>query len=92
MVPSADQPTAYVCEQYACRQPVREVRTELFCHWSILGEVSDMLELMAVVLFFRGGLILYGLLEWRIPYRPNTVSKPRRWLDNLGLSVTNGIL
>jgi sterol desaturase/sphingolipid hydroxylase (fatty acid hydroxylase superfamily) len=42
--------------------------------------------------FFWGGLLLYGLLEWRIPYRPNTVSKPRRWLDNLGLSVANGII
>jgi uncharacterized protein len=25
MVPSADKPTAYVCEQYACRQPIQEV-------------------------------------------------------------------
>jgi len=25
MVPASDKPTAYVCEQYACRQPVQEV-------------------------------------------------------------------
>ena len=49
------------------------------------------LEMIRLV-FFWGGLALYGLLEWWIPYRPNTVSKPRRWLDNLGLSVSNGII
>jgi len=33
MVPAADKPTAYVCEQYACRQPVQEteeLRKSLF--------------------------------------------------------------
>jgi uncharacterized protein len=33
MVPASDKPTAYVCEQYACRQPVRkaeELRKVLF--------------------------------------------------------------
>ena len=33
MVPAAEKPTAYVCEQYACRQPVQEaeaLRKSLF--------------------------------------------------------------
>jgi uncharacterized protein len=25
MVPASDKPTAYVCDQYACRQPIQEV-------------------------------------------------------------------
>jgi sterol desaturase/sphingolipid hydroxylase (fatty acid hydroxylase superfamily) len=42
--------------------------------------------------FFWGGLALYALLERLIPYRPPTVPKARRWVDNIGLAVFNGAL
>ena len=52
-----------------------------------------MLGLKAVNLFFFwGGLAFYLLLEWLIPFRPSIVSKARRWLDNIGLAVFNGLL
>jgi sterol desaturase/sphingolipid hydroxylase (fatty acid hydroxylase superfamily) len=44
------------------------------------------------LVFFWGGLALYWLLERIFPYRPATVSKARRWLDNIGLAVFNGFL
>jgi sterol desaturase/sphingolipid hydroxylase (fatty acid hydroxylase superfamily) len=44
------------------------------------------------LVFFWGGLALYWLLERAFPYRPATVSKARRWLDNIGLAVFNGFL
>lgn len=52
-----------------------------------------MLELKTFNLaFFWGGLLLYALLERLIPYRAPTVSKARRWTDNIGLAVFNGLL
>jgi sterol desaturase/sphingolipid hydroxylase (fatty acid hydroxylase superfamily) len=52
-----------------------------------------MLELKAInLIFFWGGLAVYLLLERLIPYRPASVSKPKRWLDNIGLAVFNGLL
>ncbi|MCU0579861.1 MAG: sterol desaturase family protein [Desulfobacterota bacterium] len=52
-----------------------------------------MLELKTFnLIFFWGGLALYALLERLIPYRVPSVSKTRRWLDNIGLAVFNGIL
>jgi sterol desaturase/sphingolipid hydroxylase (fatty acid hydroxylase superfamily) len=52
-----------------------------------------MLELKVInLVFFWGGLALYLLLERLIPYRPASVSKPKRWLDNIGLAVFNGLL
>jgi sterol desaturase/sphingolipid hydroxylase (fatty acid hydroxylase superfamily) len=52
-----------------------------------------MLELKAVNLFFFwGGLAFYLLLERLIPFRLPSVSTARRWLDNIGLAVFNGLL
>lgn len=38
------------------------------------------------------GLGVFLVLELRAPYRPSTVSKPRRWRTNLSLTVVNGLL
>lgn len=44
------------------------------------------------LLFFFGVLLLMALLEILFPKRPLTVSKPVRWLNNLGLVFLNTIL
>jgi sterol desaturase/sphingolipid hydroxylase (fatty acid hydroxylase superfamily) len=36
-----------------------------------------------------GGIVLFLILELIIPYRENSVSKFRRWLNNLGLGIVN---
>ena len=39
-----------------------------------------------------GGILVFLLLELAIPYRPSTVSKPKRWAINIGMSLMNSIL
>jgi hypothetical protein len=41
---------------------------------------------------FIGGLIFFLILELIIPYRESSVSKLKRWLNNLGLAVFNSII
>jgi sterol desaturase/sphingolipid hydroxylase (fatty acid hydroxylase superfamily) len=41
---------------------------------------------------FAGGLLFFLILELLIPYRPSSVSKAGRWLNNLGLALFNTIL
>ncbi|MCJ7772839.1 MAG: sterol desaturase family protein [Desulfobacterales bacterium] len=43
-------------------------------------------------LLFVGGLVFFLILELIIPYRENSVSKTKRWLNNLGLTVFNSII
>jgi sterol desaturase/sphingolipid hydroxylase (fatty acid hydroxylase superfamily) len=40
---------------------------------------------------FWGGLVFFLGLELVIPYRPSSVSKFKRWLNNIGLAVFNSI-
>lgn len=48
-------------------------------------------ELIRAV-FFWGGLLFFLILELFIPYRPSSVSKIRRWFNNLGLAVFNSLI
>jgi sterol desaturase/sphingolipid hydroxylase (fatty acid hydroxylase superfamily) len=48
-------------------------------------------ELIRAVLFW-GGLFFFLILELLIPYRPGSIPKIRRWLNNLGLAVFNGLV
>jgi len=41
---------------------------------------------------FGGGLIFFLILELIIPYRDGSVSKFKRWLNNLGLTIVNSII
>ncbi|MBW2181066.1 MAG: sterol desaturase family protein, partial [Deltaproteobacteria bacterium] len=43
-------------------------------------------------LLFGGGLAFFLILELIIPYRENSVSKIKRWLNNLGLTVVNSFI
>lgn len=43
-------------------------------------------------ILYWGGLAIFLLFELRFSYRPASVSKLKRWLTNLPLSVVNGIL
>jgi sterol desaturase/sphingolipid hydroxylase (fatty acid hydroxylase superfamily) len=51
-------------------------------------------ESLAIIrgLVFWGGLLLFLGLERIIPYRSSSVSKPKRWLNNLGLGIFNSIV
>ena len=42
-------------------------------------------------ILYWAGVAVFLLLELRFSYRPDTVSKRRRWLANLPLSILNGI-
>jgi sterol desaturase/sphingolipid hydroxylase (fatty acid hydroxylase superfamily) len=44
------------------------------------------------VFIFGGGVLLFLILELLIPYRPSSVSKITRWINNLGIAVFNSIL
>jgi len=44
------------------------------------------------LVLFWGGLLLFLGLELAIPYRRPSVSKKRRWVDNLGLTLFNSIV
>ncbi|MCF8061759.1 MAG: sterol desaturase family protein [Deltaproteobacteria bacterium] len=52
----------------------------------------DMGESTVRLLLFWGGLLVFLALELTIPYREPSVSKKRRWIDNLGLTVFNSIV
>lgn len=41
---------------------------------------------------FFGGIIFFLLLELLIPYRPSSISKVKRWINNLGITVFNSII
>ena len=41
---------------------------------------------------FIGGLVLFLLVELINPYRPNTVSKLKRWLNNMGITIFNSLI
>ena len=43
-------------------------------------------------LLFLGGIIFFLIFELTAPYRPNSVSKIKRWINNLALSLFNSIL
>ncbi|MFH1349424.1 MAG: sterol desaturase family protein [Pseudomonadota bacterium] len=51
-----------------------------------MGESSIRLFL------FWGGLLFFFVLEFIIPYREGTVSRPKRWINNLSLTLFNSIL
>jgi sterol desaturase/sphingolipid hydroxylase (fatty acid hydroxylase superfamily) len=44
------------------------------------------------LIFFWGGLFAFLLLELQISYRPATFDKLKRWLTNMSLSITNGVI
>ena len=44
------------------------------------------------LLLFWGGLLFFLALELLVPYRGSSVSKPKRWINNLGLTLFNSIL
>ena len=44
------------------------------------------------LLLFWGVLLLFLSLEGLIPYRPSSVSKVKRWINNLALTLINSIL
>lgn len=41
---------------------------------------------------FFGGLFFFLILELINPYRPNTVSKLKRWLNNMGITIFNSLI
>ena len=41
---------------------------------------------------FLGGLFFFLILELINPYRPKTVSKLKRWLNNLGITIFNSLI
>lgn len=43
-------------------------------------------------LLYWSGVVFFLLLEWRLSYRPPSVSKVQRWLANLPLSMVNGVV
>lgn len=51
----------------------------------------DSLELIRALIFW-GGVLFFLLVERAIPYRPSSVPKLQRWLNNLGLAVFNSII
>ncbi len=46
---------------------------------------------LRVFLFF-GGVLFFLILELAIPYRHGTVSKLKRWINNLSLTAINSAL
>lgn len=41
---------------------------------------------------FLGGLLFFLILELLVPYRPNSVSKVKRWINNLSMSLFNSLI
>jgi sterol desaturase/sphingolipid hydroxylase (fatty acid hydroxylase superfamily) len=41
---------------------------------------------------FCGGIIFFLILEFLVPYRSNSVSKVKRWINNLGITIFNSIV
>ncbi|MFH1243621.1 MAG: sterol desaturase family protein [Pseudomonadota bacterium] len=44
------------------------------------------------ILFFWGGILFFLILEILVPYRKSSVSKLKRWINNLALTLFNSIL
>ena len=44
------------------------------------------------IILFWGGLLFFLILELIVPYRPNSVSKLKRWINNLALTLFNSII
>ena len=44
------------------------------------------------IMLFWGGLIFFLILELIVPYRSSSVSKVKRWINNLGLTLFNTIV
>ena len=52
----------------------------------------DMGESSIRLLLFWGALLFFLALELLVPYRPNTISKVKRWINNLALTLLNSLL
>jgi hypothetical protein len=44
------------------------------------------------LLFSVAGLVFFLILELAIPYRPTTVSKLQRWINNISLAIFNSVV
>jgi sterol desaturase/sphingolipid hydroxylase (fatty acid hydroxylase superfamily) len=44
------------------------------------------------LLLFFGGLLFFLIFELLVPYRSSSVSKLKRWMNNLGMTLFNSIL
>jgi len=44
------------------------------------------------LLFSVAGLVFFLVLELAIPYRPTTVSKLQRWINNISLAIFNSLI
>ncbi len=44
------------------------------------------------LLLFLGALLFFLVLELLVPYRPSSVSKFKRWTNNLAMTLFNSIL
>lgn len=64
-------------------------------HSTLVGYAKIMpsidAELIRVLVSF-GGLIFFLILELLIPYRPSTISKFKRWVNNISLGIFNSII
>lgn len=52
----------------------------------------NITESLIRLLLFWGALLFFLTLEILIPYRPSSVSKLKRWINNLALTLFNSIL
>ena len=52
----------------------------------------NITESMIRLYLFWGGIIFFLILELLIPYRSSSVSKPKRWINNLALTLFNSIV
>ena len=52
----------------------------------------EMGESVLRLLFFWGGILFFLILELIIPYRSSSISKVKRWINNLSLTLFNSIL
>ena len=52
----------------------------------------NITESMIRLYLFLGGIIFFLILELLIPYRSSSVSKAKRWINNLALTLFNSIV
>lgn len=52
----------------------------------------DISESLVRFFLFWGGLLFFLFLELMVPYRPSSLSKLKRWINNLSLTLFNSIL
>ena len=52
----------------------------------------DFSESAVRFFLFFGGLVFFLILELRVPYRESSVSKLKRWMNNLSLTLFNTVL